>query len=63
MKESDYILASNLARLRSANEILRQVYGLEGVDAEALVIACRKLYGITERLESRVEDVMEDDDE
>lgn len=54
MKESDYILATNIARIRAAIGILRDVYLPSTRDSDALMESIRKLLEIEERLEAKV---------
>lgn len=54
VKESDYILATNIARIRAAIGILRDVYLPTNRDSDALMEALRKLREIEDRLDEKV---------
>ena len=54
MKESDYILATNIARIRAAIGILRDVYLPSNVDSASLSNAMCRLREIEDRLDAKV---------
>lgn len=54
MKESDYILATNLAKIRAAYGILRDVYLPTNRDSDALNECMRVLREIDGRLDAKL---------
>lgn len=58
MRESDYILATNLARIRAARSILREVTNLSVTEHSELRIASGHLSAIEDKLSDRVEKAM-----
>ena len=54
MRESDYILATNIARIRAAIGILRDVYLPLNVESASLTNAICRLREIEDRLDEKV---------
>ena len=61
MKESDYILATNLARFRDAYAILSAAYPLESGD-NALVEILKRLRSIIDPLEAKIDETVVGDE-
>ena len=63
MKDSEYTLATNLAKIRAAYGILREVFGLDERDEPIFRAAMLNLSSVTEHLENLVDERVEGDDE